>query len=181
MTLEDLYYISQIIAVIAIIGSLVAIYFQQSQTNKIARAQISKDITANYSDTLREIMDPGLALIFRKVMFDRAPLSPVESTQILVYFNLTIAALRDGFHAERDGLIDARLMKALLHNICWYLTAPLFASEWRRTQRIGIYGSEFCAYVDAHFAKIYPNHEASKGLQGAHHHDTGIIEPESRT
>lgn len=168
MTLEELYYISQIIAVIAIIGSLVAIYFQQVQTNKIARAQMSKDISANYNDTLREIMNPDLALIFRNVMFDHVPLSPAESTRILIYFDLTLSAMRDAFHAERDGLIDSRLMKALLQNTCWYLTAPVFAAEWRRTQRIGLWGADFCACVNAHFAKAYPNHDASLLLPRAH-------------
>ena len=115
MTLEELYYISQIVAVVAIIGSLVAIYYQQSQTNKIARAQISQDVSANYLGTLREIMDPELAAIFRKVMFEPAPLSPVEATQILVYFNLAASSFRDAFNAERDGLVDARLQIGRAH------------------------------------------------------------------
>jgi hypothetical protein len=53
VTLEDLAYISQIIGVVAVIGSLIAIYFQQRQTNKIARAEISHGVSASYSGTLR--------------------------------------------------------------------------------------------------------------------------------
>lgn len=159
MTLEELYYISQIVAVVAIIGSLVAIYFQQSQTNKIARAQISHAVSAYYGATLREIMNPELAIIFRKVMFEPTPMSPVESTQILVYFNLTLSALRDAFHATRDGLIDARVLEDLSQNVCWYLTAPVFAAEWRRGQRTGIFGPDFIAYLNGRYAKLHPGQD----------------------
>jgi hypothetical protein len=167
MSLEEVYYVSQIVAVVAIIGSLVAIYFQQRQTNKIARAQISQSVSESYFGTLREIMDPELAAIFRKVMFERGPLSPVESTQILVYFNLTIGSVRDAFHAVQDGLVDARLLENLSRNACWYLTAPLLAAEWRRAQGTGIYGQDFIAYVNGRFATLHPDHDATRLTPGA--------------
>ena len=171
MTLEELYYVSQIVAVIAIIGSLVAIYFQQSLTNKIARAQISQAVSVNYQGTLRELMTPELAVIFRKVMFEPAPLSPAETTQILVYFNLTLSAFRDAFHAVRDELVDPRLLDDFSRNACWYLTAPIFAAEWRRLQRAGaggIFGQDFVAYVNGRFAELHPGHDASRLTPGAH-------------
>jgi hypothetical protein len=174
VTLEEVYYISQIVAVVAIIGSLVAIYFQQSQTNKIARAQISQGVSVNYQGTLREVMDPELAAIFRKVMFEHAPLTPLESTQILIYFNLTLGPVRDAFHVVRDGLVDARLLEDLSQNVCWYLTAPVFEAEWRRVQRTGIYGHDFVAYVNSRFKKLHPNHDASRLTPGAHE-DQSVI------
>lgn len=168
MSLEELAYISQIVGVVAIIGSLVAIYFQQRQTNQIARAQVSQAVSENYLGTLRELMRPELAVIFRKVMFEPAPLSPTEATQILVYFNLTIAPLRDAFNASRDGLIDARFLDNMSQNACWYLTAPVFAAEWRRAQRPGIYGKDFVAYVNGRFKKLQPGHDAARLTPGAH-------------
>ena len=71
----------------------------------------SRCLSVNYQGTLRELMMPELALIFRKVMFEHAPLTPAETTQILVYFNLTLAPVRDAFHAVSDGLVDARLLE----------------------------------------------------------------------
>lgn len=168
MSLEEAYYISQIVAVVAIIGSLIAIYFQQRQTNTIARAQISQDVSVNYQGTLRELMTPELALIFRKVMFEPAPLSPVEATQILIYFNLAASSFRDAFHAERDGLVDDRLLQQFAHNFCWYLTAPIFMAEWRRAERVGLYGPGFVAYVNGRFAKLHPEHDAARLSPAAH-------------
>jgi len=168
MALEELAYVSQIVGVVAVIGSLIAIYFQQRQTNKIARAQVSQAVSDNYSGTLRELMNPELAAIFRKVMFEPAPLSPTEATQILVYFNLTMSPLRDAFNAVRDGLIDARLIDNMSMNVCWYLTAPVFEAEWRRVQRTGIYGQDFVAYLNGRFKKLHPNHDASRLTPGTH-------------
>lgn len=168
MSLEEAYYISQIVAVVAIIGSLIAIYFQQRQTNTIARAQISQGVSVNYQGTLRELMAPELALIFRKVMFEPAPLSPAETTQILVYFNLTLAPVRDAFHAVRDGLVDARLLDDMSTNVCWYLTSPVFATEWRRVQRNGTFGQDFAAYVNGRFAKLHSEHGGASLTPTAH-------------
>lgn len=168
MTLEELYYISQIIAVIAIIGSLVAIYFQQAQTNKIARAQISQNASASFQGAMRELMTPELAPIFRKVMFERAPLTPVETTQILVYFNLTLTSVRDADLAVRADLFDKRLLDAMVANVCWYLTAPVFAAEWRRCQRTGSYGQDFTTYLNGRFAELHPDFEAAHLRPGTH-------------
>jgi hypothetical protein len=44
MTLEEIYYISQIVAVIAILGSLVAIYFQMRQNHAQELANAQRDI-----------------------------------------------------------------------------------------------------------------------------------------
>jgi type II secretory pathway pseudopilin PulG len=168
MTLEELYYISQIIAVIAIIGSLVAIYFQQAQTNKIARAQITQNASASFQGAMRELMTPELAPIFRKVMFERAPLTPVETTQILVYFNLTLTSVRDAFLAVRADLFDQRLLDAMVANVCWYLTAPVFAAEWRRCQRTGIYGQDFATYLNDRLAKYQSEPGAAHLTPGSH-------------
>lgn len=167
MTLEELYYVSQIVAVVAIIGSLVAIYFQQRQTNRIARSQMSQSVSDSYQGTMRELMTPELAGIFRKVMFEPAPLSPVQTTQILVYFNLAASSFRDAFHAERDGLVDDRLLEQFAHNFCWYLTAPVFMAEWRRVERVGLYSPGFLAYVNGRFAKLHPGHDVARLAPGA--------------
>lgn len=44
MTLEEIYYVSQIVAVVAILGSLIAIYFQMRQNHAIERGNAQRDI-----------------------------------------------------------------------------------------------------------------------------------------
>jgi hypothetical protein len=69
---------------------------------------------------------------------------------------LTLAPLREAFHAVRDGLVDMRLLDDMSRNVCWYLTAPVLVNEWRRVQRDGTFGQEFAAHLNGRFAKLHP-------------------------
>jgi hypothetical protein len=157
MNLEEIYYIGQTIAVVAILGSLAGIFLQLRQANKIARIDFSQRVSSNYSDSIRELMsNPALADAFRKAMFERKELSPAESTQILTYFNLTIAAHSDAFLAYDEGLIDRSLLDGLDHNTTWYLTAPVFGREWRRICRLGLFSAEFIEHLNSRQAALHP-------------------------
>jgi len=158
MTLENIYYIGQTVAVFAILGSLLAIFFQQRQTNKIARVDITQRVSSGYGDSMRSMMsDPALAAAFRKVMFDRTELTPVEKTQILIYFNLTLNAHADAYLAFTEGLIDRRALEGLDRNTCWYLTAPQFAREWRRIVSLGIFNPDFVEHVKSRKRMLFPD------------------------
>ncbi|MEM6901299.1 MAG: hypothetical protein AAF583_16210 [Pseudomonadota bacterium] len=53
MTLETVYYIGQTIAVVAILASLIAIYFQMQQSTKMERAAAQRDILDRVADFTR--------------------------------------------------------------------------------------------------------------------------------
>ena len=163
MTLESIYYIGQTIAVAAILGSLVAIYAQQRQANKIARMDMSQRVSDSFAGTMRELMtNKELASTFRKVMFERSEPAPVEATQILIYFNLTVAAHADAFLAHSEGLIDRRTLEVFDRNTAWYLTAPVFAREWQRFRRLGFFEQKYRSHVDAQFARQHPAEAAAR-------------------
>ena len=90
-----------------------------------------------------------LSELFRKVMFEHTKLEPVEATQILTYLNMALHAHRSAFNSVRDGLIDKQVMRDMDINTAWYLSAPIFAREWRRVQRIGLFGGDFADHVNA--------------------------------
>lgn len=160
MSLVGLYYVSQIVAVLLILGSLVAIYLQQRQANAIAQADMTQRALALYAETLREIMsNRELAEVLRKVMFDNAEPSPAERTQMLVYFNIMLSVHTNAYLSVKKNLIDRSYLNDSEHNLAWYLTVPLFRQEWRRLQRLEYFGPEYAAYLSARFAELYPDHE----------------------
>ncbi len=162
MTLENIYYVGQTVAVVAILGSLVAIYTQQRQANKIARMDMSQRVSDSFAGTMRQLMtNKELAAAFRKVMFERSELAPVEATQILIYFNLTVTAHADAYLAHSEGLIDRRTLEVFDRNTAWYLTAPVFAREWQRFRRLGFFEQKYCSHVDAQLAKLHPGAAAA--------------------
>ena len=150
MSLEAIYYIGQTVAVVAILGSLIAIFLQQRQANKISRIENSQSLSAVYADSLRDIMNSAeLAAIFRKVMFEDAPLDRVETTRILFYFNVMLDSNVKAWVAQQNGLYDATAMKPMTANTAWYLTKTIFQNEWRRLVSLGFYPDGFVDHINA--------------------------------
>ncbi|MBC7769034.1 MAG: hypothetical protein H7124_09625 [Phycisphaerales bacterium] len=165
MTLEEINYIAQTIGVVAILASLVFVGFQlrqsteqSKQANALARADMGERTMRTFGDNVRDLMvNNEMAEIFRKAMFEQTDLTPVETTRILFYFSLTLHAHRTAFLQVKDGLIDERVMAVFDQNTAWHLTSPIFAREWRRLQRSGVFGaSDFSVHVNTRFAELYP-------------------------
>ena len=153
MTLEEIYYIGQTIAVVAILASLGAIWFQQRQANQIARTQ-NLSLVSNYLETLRAFMEnEDLAEIFRKVMFEDAPLSANETTRIMFYFNLLLSTHRDIWTAHVAGLAEQRWFDETAANTAWYLSKRTFLNEWRRLQANGQFADEFGDHINGLIAR----------------------------
>ena len=137
MSLEEIYYIGQTVAVVAILASLVGIFVQQRQANRIAQVQNIKLFDV-YGGAMRAIMENSeLAEAFRKVMFDDVPITPVERTRILLYFSMMLTSHRDIWIAQKNGLADSFAMDQLIANTSWHLSKEIFLKEWRRLQASG--------------------------------------------
>lgn len=166
MTLESIYYIGQTIAVVIIIATLIALLYQSRQANRLARADMSERTMRFFGDTMGELMRyPELTATFRKVMFEPTELTPVELTQILTFLNLTLHVHRTAFLSFSGGLIDERVMHAYESNTCWYLTAPVFAHEWKRMVRMQMFSDDFVNYVNNRFEELYPDHPSLAASQ----------------
>ncbi len=163
MTLQDISDLSQAVAAVAVLASLVFVGIQlrmnasqQKEANILARMEIGGDAMKLFQGHVSKLMDRDLATTFRKVMFDKSELTPVETTQILTYLNLCIGAHSQAHAALEHGLITQENIESLEHNSAWYLTAPLFASEWRRVQRLGLYPQSFADHLNRRAAELYP-------------------------
>jgi len=161
MSLEQLYYVSQIAAVVLILGSLAAIFLQQRQANAIARADMTQRAIGAGADVTHELLaNRELAEIYRKAMIDHAELSPVEAIQINAYLSLLLTAHANAYFCVQRGMIDPRYMDGTEHAIAWHLRrAPLLAREWRRLQRMGNFPPDYTTYLNERFTAIYPDHD----------------------
>ena len=160
MTLETIYYIGQTGAVVAIVASLVAIYWQQREANKMARVENAAGLSSNYAESLKDVMNNAeLAEIFRKVMFQDEVLNTIEATQILLYFNIMVANHRNVWLAHANGLYDDDIFNMNVANTAWYLSKPIFVNEWKRCREVGFYSGAFAEHIDSlikPIAKITP-------------------------
>ena len=161
MSLETIYYIGQTVAVVAIIVSLVAIYWQQREANKLARVENTATLTSSYVDSLKSIMDNAqLAEIFSKVMYDDEKLTKVEMVQILIHFNIMVLSHRSTWMAQKRGFYDDEAFNMEVAQMRWILLKPLFVAEWKQQCEKGTYGGGFATHMNSLIKK--PAKDSSK-------------------
>ena len=111
MTLVDASSLSQIIASLAVIASLIFVGIQLRQGNRIARAQM----TAAISDKITSMMqtasaDQGLASAFSSVVLLDQRARDEDFPKLMFWFNGWLHIYHSAWLGIRDGLIDARIL-----------------------------------------------------------------------
>lgn len=145
MTLEEVYYVSQIVAVVAIFCSLVAVLVQMRQTNRLLRNQARRDqINGVKSISEAFYSTPGLAdLVARASAGGLEALTEAERMQ-LVAFQTAAERTWEAMHQQfLDGQIDAALWEAHLEHAraswrlnpavraIWATRAHFFTAQYR--------------------------------------------------
>ena len=135
MTLEDIYYIGQTIAVVAILVSLVAVWFEMRQGHLLARADLSNQFRlANQSLTMRMVDDPELGRAFRTLVLEGGRIDdPDTFTRMIGWFGAYSNLYFDAVDASKKGLMDEWLFLEIENAWAQYLAVP---AVWSWQQRI---------------------------------------------
>ncbi len=119
MLLETAYYITQIIAVIAILGSLIAIWFQMRQNQMVERANNQRELlilAQRWMNSTRD--DSDLFDMAARLMEDYEGADPIEqgrfwswAFELLMTVEIAMYMHRDGFmnDASYDGFIQVAI------------------------------------------------------------------------
>lgn len=156
MTLEEAYYFSQIIAGVAILASLGAVFFQLRQVNRqsrqandIARSELTLNSfiqtgALHYSF----VDDPEKADFMFRAMFGEAPLNDSEKLRFGNLMGYAVGGFEAAFMLRQRGLIEPAaydrnegLMKL------YFQTRRV--RKWWRTRREFNYDPEIRAIIDA--------------------------------
>ena len=150
MTLEQVYYVGQTIAVAAILTSLIAIWRQQQQANKIARSDMTERVLAKLFSVM-EIMttDANLANHYAKLIKGQEPEDPAVAARLVWFFSMMLQAHNSSFFLWRDKLTDERAIGPHDQTIMLHLKTPFFLSEWQRVKRRRTYPDDYVKYVEA--------------------------------
>ncbi|KCZ94041.1 hypothetical protein [Hyphomonas johnsonii] len=149
MSLETIYYIGQTIAAAGILGSLVAIWFQQRQSIKIARADMTERTLGKFYSAM-EIMtqDPDLSLHYMRLVRGQVPADEAIVQRLVWFFSLMMQAHASSYFLWRDHLSDDRTIDPHNKTILVHLKVPLFNREWERTRRRGTFPVDYMAFVE---------------------------------
>lgn len=165
MTLENVYYIGQTIAVVVIVATLFAILYQGYQTNRIARADLTLNLwveagAANYS-----LMDsPEKADFMHRALYHSAPLSEPEKLRFGNLMGFALGMHEGAFMLRRRGLVESAAYERTSGIVRLYFASPRVRKWWRTRREYG-YDPDFCAIVDAMTAEFEATEATEKDKQ----------------
>lgn len=144
MTLETLYYTTQIIAVVLIFPTLVFLAIQNRQSqkqmeraNEIARAEYSGKIMRINTELLSQMVeDAELGLAFRQLLIENKRIEDKDMLFRLMmwFFNYSILWM-DTVAADEKGLVDKQVVSMVSGAQAFHLTFPVVWDAMVRTFR----------------------------------------------
>ncbi|MGE0742650.1 MAG: hypothetical protein AB7O98_15025 [Hyphomonadaceae bacterium] len=130
MTLEELSYIGQAVAAVAVLVSLAAVYGQLQQNNKIARADLTHSIWLSAGEMNLSLFDtPEKADLMHRALYGSGPLTDTEKLRMRSVIGVALGIHRAGFNAHKRGLMEDDAYSALEQAARLYLLSP-FVQQW---------------------------------------------------
>ena len=131
MTLEGVYFITQIIAALAVIASLLYVGLQLKQNTQAIRAAAVQSITETVATNATNIAaNPANALLFRRGLADYAELSNTEKAQFVQLMNGIFLSQDSIFWLYSNGSFPEELWQRELGALRAWLATPGGKSAW---------------------------------------------------
>ncbi|MEM7730573.1 MAG: hypothetical protein AAF311_15120 [Pseudomonadota bacterium] len=152
MTLETIYYITQIIAVGLILASLIAIYIEQRKDHALARAEHQRELLANFKtlpEYLAEDRENLEAITACLQDFDGA--TPYQKAKFTYAAHLSVNSAEQALYMRNDKLISKAIFLGMLGIALQYLTTPGGRQWWNRVRLS--YGADSRDLLDKELAE----------------------------
>jgi hypothetical protein len=153
MSLSDLASIGSLASGVAVLVSLVLLYFQLRQLNQQVRqaernqqATILQSRASRYTDMLLHLTDPSVADAYTKAVRCDADLTNTELGQFMFYARAWFTNSEDAFNQHRDGLLGDRAYRAFLAAFGQNMRHPAYRTVWRMS--VWAWGQEFTEFVE---------------------------------
>jgi hypothetical protein len=146
MTLENIFYISQSIASVAVVGSLIYVGLQVRYAERAQRGMMQQARADRTSLGSLTVANADLARIWQKAMAGDADLTPVELTQWLLLTRSAFLSGEDSVLQYRAGLMSKETYDTYVAGVRFYMTRPGMRAAWKlhRMQ----FGPEFRSFGD---------------------------------
>ena len=105
MTLEEIFYVSQSVASIAVVGSLIYLGLQVRYAERSQRGIMQQGRADRTSQGSLMLADPVLARIWQKGMAGDSDLTPLEFTQWMLICRSAFLSGEDSFVQHKAGLL----------------------------------------------------------------------------
>ena len=150
MSLESLYYIGQTVAVVAIIGTLVALIVQMRRADRLARAEITRSV-ATESTYLKQALfsSPEAADFMHRALYTDEPLTDAETLRFSLSMNSILVNIEMVTMMAARGYVESITITRTQATIRDYMTSPRARFWWTKARDTYFAPNPyFCAFVD---------------------------------
>lgn len=147
MTLEDIYYIGQTIAVVAIFGSVIFVGFQIRENSSAVRSATAQAVHDNYGAWYLALGADDAALNASINGFvDYEGLAPIDKAHFVCTYMAFLSHSQNAFHQWKEGHLSTALWKGWESLMMNLVNTPGGAAFWR--ERCYVFGEKFQQHVD---------------------------------
>jgi len=133
MTLEELSYIGQAVAAIAVLVSLAAVWWQLRQTNRIAKADLTHSVWLSAGEMGLSLYDsPEKAELMHRALTGKGPLSDSERLRMDVVLSVALGVPEAGFNLRQRGLCEISVYNSLEASTRMYMRTSIAQDWWSR-------------------------------------------------
>jgi hypothetical protein len=147
MTLEAVYYISQIVAVVGIFASLIFVGLQIRQNTKAIKATSHHAVTDSFNAINTLILsDPKVARTWRLALAGSEALDEDERTSADFMLLANMRIFETIYYQYKNGTLDKNLFDAELKTLKWSVTYPGVQAWWAANPIS--FSAEYRAFID---------------------------------
>jgi len=147
MTLEEIFYVSQSVASVAVVGSLIYLGLQVRYAERSQRGIMQQGRADRTSQNSLMLADPVLARIWQKGMAGDSDLTPLEFTQWMLICRSAFLSGEDSFIQHKTGLLAPSAYESYVAGARFYMAMPGVRAAWKLSR--GQFGMEFRDFCDA--------------------------------
>jgi hypothetical protein len=148
MTLEAIYYFSQIVAVVGIFASLIFVGVQLRQNTKALKVSSHHAVTDSFNAINTLIVgDPKVARLWRLGMAGAEGLDDDERTSVAFMMLAYMRIFETLYYQYTNGTLDKKLFDAELKTLKWTVTENPGFLAWWAVNPIAL-SDEFRAFID---------------------------------
>jgi hypothetical protein len=153
MTLSDLASIGSFISGLAVLVSLVFLYFQLRQVGaQVQQAERNQQASIRQGRATRVVelnlaaTEPSLADVLAKGVAGATSMTNTQLTQLSLFCRATFLNGEDSFFQHKDGLLSDASFASYTGGMRATFSMPGFRVQWKYQR--GIFASEFVAFMD---------------------------------
>jgi len=154
MPLEQIFYLSQSIAAVAVVASLLYLAQQVRQAERVQRATMQQGRADRTSQAALAIASPELARVLQKGMAGDAELSHEEFTQWMMICRALFLSGEDSLLQHQAGLLSDAAFDSYVAGVKFYMSTPGFRVAWKLSE--DQFGNDFRSFANSILAKMPP-------------------------